>query len=260
MNKFISNISSKYGKEIVKTLRRGQYFAVLTAIIILVLTLWINAVLENELAKFLLLLMMFLAIASLLILFFFRKVQKPIMDYILNELIDLSKYLAALDELYNGEKNRRAKKEYLQIQKLGYAQVSFLQGKFSESLEVLDKIDFTKISPSHRRFYTQYKVYYSELSKLYLNREVTTEDLTYLDGETRKLFNAVTNILQGNSDSEIETIPQSNKLSKIAITYYRGLNQVNQGNIDQAKTYFQEIAQQNSELFYVREAKQFLES
>lgn len=49
------------------------------------------------------------------------------------------------------------------------------------------------------------------------------------------------------------------RLVKIGRYYYQALNFLNADNKPAAKENFQKIANENSELFYVREAKKYLE-
>ena len=79
---------------------------------------------------------------------------------------------------------------------------------------------------------------------------------------TNSRENSVQNILEiikGNvSDYVFESEPRT-KLVKIGRCYYQALNFLNADNKPAAKVKFQEIANENPELFYVREAKKYLE-
>ena len=49
------------------------------------------------------------------------------------------------------------------------------------------------------------------------------------------------------------------KLEKIIKNYYAALNHLNQNQPEEARECFQEIVNENPDLFYVREAKKYLE-
>ena len=49
------------------------------------------------------------------------------------------------------------------------------------------------------------------------------------------------------------------RLQRIEASYYQALNHLNQNNTEEAKVYFAQIAGENPDLFYVREAKKYLE-
>ena len=50
----------------------------------------------------------------------------------------------------------------------------------------------------------------------------------------------------------------NNHLEQVELCYYKALNYLNQNQPEEAKACFQEIANENPELFYVKEAKKYL--
>ena len=48
------------------------------------------------------------------------------------------------------------------------------------------------------------------------------------------------------------------KIDQLMVDYYSGINYINQGKTEEAKAHFTQIADENSDLFYVREAKRYL--
>lgn len=62
-------------------------------------------------------------------------------------------------------------------------------------------------------------------------------------------------IIEKRPNPYFETRPSKNKLSYLQNLYYKGLNAKFNGNIDAAQNCFQEISQENSQLFIVKRAK-----
>ncbi|SDO78819.1 hypothetical protein SAMN05216347_102311 [Streptococcus equinus] len=74
-----------------------------------------------------------------------------------------------------------------------------------------------------------------------------------------RLVKAISNIERQNSDDYFDSLNSKNNLEKIVFDYYKAKNQLLTGNYEAAKENFQQIANENLELFYVREAKKYLE-
>ena len=51
----------------------------------------------------------------------------------------------------------------------------------------------------------------------------------------------------------------NNHLEQVELCYYKALNYLNQNQPEEAKSCFQEIVNENPDLFYVKEAKKYLE-
>ena len=73
------------------------------------------------------------------------------------------------------------------------------------------------------------------------------------------LLEAIQAIKQGKPTDYFEKSIPKTHLESISTNYYLALNEINLGNPEKAKELFQTIATENPELFYVREAKQYLE-
>ena len=52
---------------------------------------------------------------------------------------------------------------------------------------------------------------------------------------------------------------RNNHLEQVELCYYKALNHLNQNQPEEAKACFREIVNENPELFYVKEAKKYLE-
>ena len=69
---------------------------------------------------------------------------------------------------------------------------------------------------------------------------------------------AIYRVVSGQSTDYFERIALKYKLYQIEAKYYAGLSYLNQNQPEEAKACFKEIANENPELFYVKEAKKYL--
>ena len=70
---------------------------------------------------------------------------------------------------------------------------------------------------------------------------------------------AIYRVVSGQSTDYFERLAPKYKLYQIEAKYYAGLSYLNQDQSEEAKACFQEIVNENPELFYVKETKKYLE-
>ncbi|SDP26891.1 hypothetical protein SAMN05216347_1127 [Streptococcus equinus] len=264
-DKYVQKLSKKSGKEIVVGIKKMQYFLfALLIILALVGIYWYSITLNSDNKNFTNIIFIFMIMIAFLIFAFFlcfSRILSSIIDFVFYEQIDFEKYLEILDILYKIEKNKKIKKEYFQINRFGMGQVEYFSGNFEKSLHILERIDLSKVTLRHRDFYQNSILYFKCLNYIMLKDVKKVEEM-HQSFRTNSRENSVQNILEiikGNvSDYVFESEPRT-KLVKIGRCYYQALNYLNANDKSSAKENFQKIANENPELFYVREAKKYLE-
>lgn len=203
------------------------------------------------------LLLLFIIIIECFWIFSYKLVLNSV-QLILTENIDLQKYsqclLRILSHHFLGKKKLQLQSDFVK------AQVAFLRGNFEESLQLLTQLKNNEVFSSSSETLKENQLYYEFLNYCKLSQFENAEILLdKLPEEYKESSKFILKVLRGDvSDYVFESEPRT-RLVKIGRYYYQALNFLNANNKSAAKAKFQQIASENPELFYVREAKKYLE-
>ncbi|SDP26831.1 hypothetical protein SAMN05216460_0023 [Streptococcus sp. 45] len=207
-----------------------------------------------------------------LLFYLFKENQKDkqLIEDILYQNLDIKRYLSYLDYVLQRQKNKE-KNVYLNNRII----VDFYKGNFEAACLAFGNESISsknKNSPENsllvQKYYHILSAIHSFKDDNYINQLfLEFENISLKNNKNKKLKEVLLQncseirqlIILNKNLSEISKMKSSKKLIQLMFDYYEGRNQLIKENKFAAKENFQKIANENPELFYVREAKKYLE-
>ena len=271
MNKISSKLSRLTNKQILKLSNSVNIILLVTAALSIAYS-WYK-IIVNDISTLLMSLLLVIAGLAMYSIFINIKLMATAIEEILTENIDLEKYLDIYTLMYK-KANRYSKEEQEASLIFTDGRVKYYRGQFQDVQLTFDALDYNKVQKKYRTKLLLRRYNFEMLSCILqkereeynrLKSEIETLSLSLpSDQELRDNILKITSaaysiIVEKQPNNYFDDHSVNSRLGKITYTYYAALNAQLKGEEARTRELFESIAQENPELFYVQEAKRYLE-
>lgn len=216
--------------------------------------------------------LIFINLSMTLICYYFSVNTSRVFNVLLMDLLEPKKARNLLNLLFNRRffNSQQSRSSY----NLNMARTYFVQGEFEEAKNYLDLIYPDDFRGKHAITWITGYYFFDYLTMVHTGErpdalscmdfmmEYSLSDKKQIAFRDKYIsyIKAIDKVVVDKESTDlVENLVVEFKIDQLMVDYYSGLNYLNQGKTEEAKACFLQIVDENPDLFYVREAKKYLE-